>query len=216
MDRRETLGAGRESGFGVIDVPLDANESTFFLQAPPPSSPERLPSEAADEAGDEAASDNERRTDGLLGQPSEVDEDPDVGTTRVAAAARKTRQKKRGVKLSKYGIEYPSLPAGVVKRLAQNFAQTSGVGKAKISPEALGAIMQASDWFFEQLGDDLQAYAKHAGRKVIDESDMLTLMRRYGTGTALVGYLPMLTGDQTTTDQLVGHALLPRAKTSAA
>ncbi|KAH8162061.1 hypothetical protein CIB48_g6165 [Xylaria polymorpha] len=38
--------------------------------------------------------------------------------------------------------------------------------------------MQATDWFFEQLGDDLSAYAKHAGRKTIDESDMITLMRR--------------------------------------
>ncbi|KAK4208697.1 centromere protein T [Rhypophila decipiens] len=84
---------------------------------------------------------------------------------------------KRGKKLSKYGIEYPSLPPAVVKRLATTFAKTSG-SKGKISPDALKAIMQASDWFFEQLGDDLQAYAKHAHRKTIDESDMLTLMKR--------------------------------------
>lgn len=109
------------------------------------------------------------------------DEDDDVELEEAAVvktAAHKGRRKKRGVKLSRHGIEYPSLPPGVVKRLAQIFAQTSGA-KAKINPETLSAIMQASDWFFEQVGDDLAAYAKHAGRKTIDESDMITLMKRY-------------------------------------
>ena len=87
---------------------------------------------------------------------------------------------KKTIKVSKHGIEYPSLPPAVVKRLAQNFAKASGA-KGKITPDAMNTIMQASDWFFEQLGEDLQAYAKHAGRKTIDESDVLTLMKRYGT-----------------------------------
>jgi len=39
--------------------------------------------------------------------------------------------------------------------------------------------MLASDWFFEQVSDDLGAYSKHAGRKTIDESDVVTLMARY-------------------------------------
>lgn len=88
--------------------------------------------------------------------------------------------KKKSIKVSKHGIEYPSLPPAVVKRLAQTFAKASGA-KGNITPDATKAIMQASDWFFEQLGEDLQAYAKHAGRKTIDESDVLTLMKRYGT-----------------------------------
>lgn len=87
---------------------------------------------------------------------------------------------KRTIKISKYGIEYPSLPPAVVKRLAQNFAKAGGI-KGKITPDAMKSIMQASDWFFEQMSEDLQAYAKHAGRKTIDESDVLTLMKRYGT-----------------------------------
>jgi histone H3/H4 len=66
----------------------------------------------------------------------------------------------------------------VVKRLAQTFAQTSGIRNPKISPDTLAAITQASEWFFEQLGDDLGAYAHHAGRKTIDDSDVTTLMRR--------------------------------------
>lgn len=103
-----------------------------------------------------------------------ADRDPTI--TKVAML--KGGAKKRGKKISKYGIEYPSLPPAVVKRLAQRFAKTSGA-KGKIAPDALQAIMQASEWFFEQLGDDLQAYATHAHRKTIDESDMLTLMKRY-------------------------------------
>lgn len=92
---------------------------------------------------------------------------------RSAAAGRVP--KRPGKKVSRYGIQYPSLPISVIKRLAQRFA-----GKTKLSADTISAIAQASDWFFEQLGDDLQAYAHHArGRTTINESDMLTLMRRY-------------------------------------
>lgn len=87
-------------------------------------------------------------------------------------------KRKKGKKISRYGIEYPSLPINVVKRLATTCAKTAG-SKGKISPDTLDTIMQATEWFFEQLGDDLSAYAKHAGRKTIDESDMIALMRRY-------------------------------------
>ena len=86
--------------------------------------------------------------------------------------------KKKKIKVSKHGIPYPSLPAGVVKKLATTYARTSGKRIAKISKDTLDAIVQASDWFFEQISDDLDAYARHAGRKTIDESDLITLMRR--------------------------------------
>ncbi|KAG0650237.1 Constitutive centromere-associated network cnp20 [Hyphodiscus hymeniophilus] len=68
--------------------------------------------------------------------------------------------KKKKIKVSKHGIQYPSLPAGVIKNLATTYARTSGNSKAKI------------------ISDDLGAYARHAGRKTIDESDVITLMRR--------------------------------------
>ncbi|KAI1116595.1 centromere kinetochore component CENP-T-domain-containing protein [Nemania sp. NC0429] len=94
----------------------------------------------------------------------------------LVPSSRGTKRKK-GKKISRYGIEYPSLPINVVKRLATTCAKTAG-SKGKLSPDTLDAIMQATEWFFEQLGDDLSAYAKHAGRKTIDESDMIALMRR--------------------------------------
>ncbi|CAK7224465.1 hypothetical protein SBRCBS47491_005560 [Sporothrix bragantina] len=89
---------------------------------------------------------------------------------------------KKRLKLSAHGIAYPSLPVGVVKRIAQTFASSgssaSSTSKAKLSPETVAALSTASDWFFEQVGVDLQRYARHAGRKTIDESDVMLLMRR--------------------------------------
>ncbi|KAH8757557.1 centromere kinetochore component CENP-T-domain-containing protein [Diaporthe sp. PMI_573] len=193
--RRETL--GRES-FGAIEVNFDdADQSTVMLQPQVESSPRRessssprneafgmedapLPEEM--EVDDNAAQSLDLRSNGEA--EAEGDSDIDFGDLASGAAiaeavgqttkpSRSNRFKKPGKKISQHGIEYPSLPPGVVKRVAQRFA-----GKSKISPDTLAALVQASDWFFEQLGDDLSAYAKHAGRKTIEESDMLTLMRR--------------------------------------
>ena len=104
-------------------------------------------------------------------------QDTTLQTMELAQEVQKTFRKKR-VKVSKHGIQYPSLPANVVKKLVATYARTSGNSKAKISKDTVDAIMQASDWFFEQVSDDLCAYAKHAGRKTIDESDIVALMKR--------------------------------------
>lgn len=82
-------------------------------------------------------------------------------------------------RISRHGIEYPSLPPAFVKRVAQTALQSSGLSNPRISADTLTALTQASDWFFEQLGDDLGAYAHHAKRKTVEESDVVTLMRRF-------------------------------------
>lgn len=105
-------------------------------------------------------------------------QDPTLTEMDVIAANNRKGSRKKKIKVSKHGIQYPSLPAGVVKKLATNFARTAGNSKVKFSKETLDAVMQATDWFFEQVSDDLEAYAKHAGRKTIDESDIITLMAR--------------------------------------
>lgn len=81
-------------------------------------------------------------------------------------------------KLSRHGIPVPNLPSAMVKKLALRYARAGTGGKTKISKETLAAIEQASEWFFEQASEDLAVYSKHAGRKTIDESDVITLMRR--------------------------------------
>ncbi|KAK8103974.1 uncharacterized protein PG998_011007 [Apiospora kogelbergensis] len=153
-----------------IEMPRRAinppEESTFAMPAVE-SSPAREPMFLEDS--------EQMEMDGPEGPDDEMD---DENENEPRSQARGCGEEEAREKTSKHGIEYPSLPQGVVKRLATTFAKTAGMGKAKISPDTLDAIMQATDWFFEQLGDDLQAYANHAGRKTIDESDMIALMRR--------------------------------------
>ncbi len=219
-DRQDALAAGRESGvFGVVDVPLDGNETTFVMGGQ--QSPERAsaaaalaggeddqdldvslqPPELVDDMDVEAGpmfddyDDDRDRGDANIWMAGDEDEEAveevaggeqsnAVSGAKDAQPALRSANVKgpRGkrLKLSAHGIPYPSLPAGVVKRVAQTFAQANGSGtKTKLSQETVAALSTASDWFFEQVGVDLQRYAKHAGRKTIDESDMLLLMRRY-------------------------------------
>ncbi|KAK2058497.1 hypothetical protein LY76DRAFT_55642 [Colletotrichum caudatum] len=201
--RRQTLASARESDFG-FEVPVDAdNQTTFMMAVEGQSSPARPLPEFTDEQpspniapayDDEPNAPADEEDAGGFGnsyydlrssspvEPGEETGGLDGGDETHASAQqqqrRRPRKTKTGVRLSKYNVEYPSLPPAVVKRLANTFARSSGVSKTKIGPEALAEIQRASDWFFEQLGDDLSAYARHAKRKTIDESDMLTLMRR--------------------------------------
>ncbi|KAI9733373.1 MAG: hypothetical protein M1834_003457 [Cirrosporium novae-zelandiae] len=98
------------------------------------------------------------------------------------------KRKRKEVKYSQYGIPYPSLPGPLVKKLAINFAKSSGIRKARMSKETSEAINRATDFFFRQVADDLETYSKHAGRRTIDESDVTALMRRQrqlGSGSTL-------------------------------
>lgn len=111
-------------------------------------------------------------------EPTRVEPEPyrvEPDTARAKAARKARRNKKR---ISKHGIEYPALPISFVKRVAQTALQSSGLSNQRVSADTLDALAQASEWFFEQLGDDLGAYADHAKRKTIEESDVVTLMKR--------------------------------------
>lgn len=87
--------------------------------------------------------------------------------------------KRKEKKLSKHGIPVPNLPSGIVKKLATRFARTGHGSNSRITKDTLTALEQATEWFFEQASEDVTTYSKHAGRKTIDESDMIALMRRY-------------------------------------
>lgn len=98
-------------------------------------------------------------------------------TPMEAAAARKPRRKK--TKLTRHGIAIPALPSSLIKRVAIETMTRRGKRKPTIDRASLQALEQATEWFFEQVGEDLEAYSQHAGRrKRIDASDVLTLMRR--------------------------------------
>lgn len=97
---------------------------------------------------------------------------------RSNEARGQVRRQRREMRTSKSGHDYPSFPSAVVKRLANGLAKSQGAN-AKISKDTLLALVQATDWFFEQVGEDLAAYAQHAGRKMIEDRDMIALMKRY-------------------------------------
>lgn len=88
------------------------------------------------------------------------------------------RPRKKKARISRHNIEYPQLPAAFVRQVAHTAMQTTGFVNQRISADTLEALTQASDWYFEQLGDDLAAYANHANRRTIEERDVITLMNR--------------------------------------
>ncbi|KAJ9641476.1 hypothetical protein H2199_005446 [Coniosporium tulheliwenetii] len=132
--------------------------------------------EAEDQLDEETADADDAHERTLREDSITAAERPQADPMKPTAKSAKHRRKE--LKVSKHGIEYPSLPPTVVKRLATTFLRSAGNGNAKINKETLDAIVQTSDWFFEQIGEDLESYADHAGRRTIDEGDVVTLMKR--------------------------------------
>ncbi|RFU28135.1 hypothetical protein B7463_g8192, partial [Scytalidium lignicola] len=172
---RAQLASARHSDIRPAILLGDDNDTTFQFEIPPR---DILNNQQADPTTVESS---EEENDSEIEQLTNGPKDTGLRYSLNDEASNEVRHrviKKKSIKISKHGIQYPSLPVGTVKKLATTFARIGGNSKAKISKDTLGAILQASDWFFEQASDDLGAYAKHAGRKTIDESDIMTLMSR--------------------------------------
>lgn len=189
-DQTRRLTQGRESDFNFQIPPGVGDQTTFFMSEPGidalPTSPfveqsimEAVAAEARDPEGDVTIGNLDVNVDGA-DDHSDLEEDIEVEVTEAEPPQTKSKVKARRKmkRISRHGIEYPSLPPSFVKRIAQTALQTSGLSNPRISADTLAALTQASEWFFEQLGDDLGAYADHAKRKTIEESDVATLMRR--------------------------------------
>jgi len=159
---------------------------------------EPSPHEDGGKAEDAEYEDDEEEEEALVGaEPNDIESDDaiaeeDLRAYREESAAgdrslqpqtpetsKKPGRRRKELRVSKYGHEYPSFPPAIVKRLATGFARSHGNSHVKISKETLETIMRATDWFFEQVAEDLARYADHAGRKAIDDSDAITLMKRY-------------------------------------
>lgn len=193
MDRRQS---GGSEDIGPSSSPGTAGEPTFLFRIPERTRNSLLPLAVDDEDRDQPEDElapvqdaDEAQFDDDDGYEDIYDEeevaaaplrgDSPAPEVRPQTKANKyaTRARKE-VKVSRYRIEYPSLPPTVIKRLASTFARSYG-GTGKLNKETLTAISQTSDWFFEQVSEDLSAYADHAGRKTIEEIDVITLMKRY-------------------------------------
>ena len=188
----------RQSRFSDARAPEligDEHDPTFLFALPEVQEERPLieDSPIADDGEDNeprASSDSELEDEGPQDYsdneaPATVDNYSATDTTLAIApntepaAKSKKAPRRREIKVSRHGTEYPSLPSGVIKRVASSSARGHGGSGAKINRETLSALSQATDWFFEQISEDLASYSEHAGRKTIDETDVVTLMRRY-------------------------------------
>ena len=113
-----------------------------------------------------------REEESALDRSLRTPEPPSTTQKRLGGSRRQE------TKTSRVGLDYPSFPAANVKKLALSFMKGQG-GKAQLNKEAVATLVQTTDDFFEQMGADLAAYAAHAGRRGIEEADVLALMRRY-------------------------------------
>ena len=101
-----------------------------------------------------------------------------ISKPTTTKSGQRTRRPPKPAVVSKHGQKVPSLPAGVVKSLADSFLPHAGKTSKKTKTETVAALSQATDWFFEQVASDLDAYSRHADRDVIEESDVVALMKR--------------------------------------
>ena len=112
-----------------------------------------------------------------------IDEEPEQSVLNVRPAQAKAttkvgRRATRPLKKSSDGAPCPSFPAGITRKIASTFARSLGSRSTIIDKETLEAITEATDQYFKQLSEDLGVFADHAGRKNIDESDVVAVMRR--------------------------------------
>jgi histone H3/H4 len=113
-------------------------------------------------------------------EESAIDRSLQTQSPERRAEKQSNAKRTKELRISQRGLEYPSFPAAPVKKLALGFMKSQG-SKAQLNKEALAALVKVTDDFFEQIGIDLSAYAQHGGRKMIEESDVLALMKRYVT-----------------------------------
>lgn len=158
------------TGHSRFEHPLHINEDTFQLVANT-SQPNVVSNEGVE---DGEASDTDDETNSI-----EQDSASELPRSPKASEGRGIRRRPTKIqKISRHGKRFPSIPTSTMKKLASKFARSAGQTRSKLNKDCLNAIDQATDWFFEQLGDDLGSYAEHAGRKTIDETDVVALMRR--------------------------------------
>lgn len=157
-----------------------ANEAIVQLQTRP-----MIQSKLALDDTAEILSEAEKEEEVLAPRPF-----PSKSTIRTISKPKSTvlqtrTRASKPVMMSKLGQKVPSLPVGVIKTLADSFLPHSGKSSKKTKKDTVAALVQATDWFFEQAAEDLDAYSKHADREIIEESDVVALMRRQrvlGTG----------------------------------
>ncbi|XP_048172570.1 centromere protein T [Corvus hawaiiensis] len=86
----------------------------------------------------------------------------------------------------------PQMPRSLIKEIFRHFV------KMPVTRDAFKIVEKCSERYFKQVSDDLEAYARHAGRKTVEVADLEILMRRQGLVTdkmplnvLIENYLPL-------------------------
>lgn len=112
-----------------------------------------------------------------ISPPSEGESRRQTLLESVAAAAKPPPRKK--LKLNRKGNMVPCFPSSLIKRIVNESQEKAGKRKIALGKDHMKALEQAAEWFFEQVGEDLETFSSHSKRKKrIDKSDVLLLMRR--------------------------------------
>lgn len=99
--------------------------------------------------------------------------------TAEVTPVRTSALRRKRLKATRHGTMVPSLPSNLIKRVAIQAQARLGNRKPNLGRDHMKALEQATEWFFEQVGEDLEAYSDHARRKKrVDATDVLMLMRR--------------------------------------
>ena len=174
----------RQARFGKVNRAVEDGSSPFVLHIP--SFNPRLSNEALREEGALLKEDRLQSGDAAefleenqshvkaLATPIAVDKP----TARIAQFKQMNSRKAKPPKYSRHRIAYPMIPSGITKALASTLVYSSRNRKSRLDKLATKAIAEAGELFLEQLGCDLGSVSKHARRKIINENDVIAVMRR--------------------------------------
>ncbi|RPA91027.1 hypothetical protein L873DRAFT_1752852 [Choiromyces venosus 120613-1] len=169
---------------GALDgnLDFDGDEPSFFLPVPEEEEQEEEQEEKFAQANHRGEGANGVLLNGHAHEAEEEkEEEEEYSLLEVISAPEASSptvrkpvitKKRKPLPLSRHGIPYPPFPRKAIKKMSTRFSGST------ISADTLDALVAASDAFFQQASEDLAAYAKHAGRRVIEDSDVVQLLRR--------------------------------------
>ena len=170
------------SAIDALQMAAPDEEDTFRLDSPPDNGLLQDERNQKDEDDLDARYDAEPPAQASLFVPHSAGSTRQQTAIEKAAAGTASRTEKRRrkpLKLTRHGTTVPTLPSSFIKRIAMETQTRLGKRKPALSREHVKALEQATEWFFEQVGEDLEAYANHGrNKKRIDESDVFLLMKR--------------------------------------
>ena len=178
---RHSMSEPPDDGVSVQDPNFLDEENTFRLDFDQGEPTKQLPGLEFEEGVSEVAAPISP-TESPQQSPVPDHQSPHSSTrilTEIEAAAPSRVPRRKKLKLTRKGNAIPALPSSLIKRVAMDSMTRIGRKRPIINRESLAALEQATEWFFEQVGEDLEAYSNHAKRrKRIDDRDVVTLMKR--------------------------------------